>query len=336
MRYFLTGGAGFLGKAIMRRAALFSPDPIQFTIYSRDEAKQAVARAEFPDATYVLGDVRDRDRLQLAMVGHDVVIHCAAMKYVPQAESNVWEVMSVNIDGSRNVVQAAAANRVQHVVGISTDKACRPVNVYGLTKLVMERLFQEADDWGTPTRFHLVRYGNVVASTGSVIPLFRRQAREGVITLTNPDMTRFWLSVEDAVGLIKRALHEPSGTVLIPRLRSATMQAVAEAAYRLENYKGAFIEAFSEQDPPEFKVIGERFGEKVHEDLLGPQERIYAEACVEVIRLWPVSKGPFYGTAADGSPKIADAVFDGYRSDNPTGGLLSPTDMLGMIIEARE
>ncbi len=292
MRIFITGGAGFLGRAIMARPELFSPDPVDFTVFSRDEFKQAHARALFPDAHYILGDVRERDRLELAMRGHDVVIHAAAMKYVLRGESDVWEAIDVNVDGSRNVAMAAARTGVEHLVGLSTDKACRPVNVYGMSKLLMERLFQEADSW-SPTQINLVRYGNVVSSTGSAVPLFRQQAREGRITLTNPHMTRFWLTVDHAVELVAEALKEPrGGTILIPRLPSATIQVVVEAAIQIELARNPDLRKVG------FANIGQRFGEKVHENLLGPEETPYTEPG-PVMRLYPVTEGPRTGHQDD-------------------------------------
>lgn len=279
MRVFLTGGAGFLGRAVMRRSTLFSPDPVQFTVYSRDVDKQIHCRGEFPEATYILGDVRDQDRLDMAMAGHDLVIHMAAMKHVPEGERNVWEAMAVNVDGSRNVAQAAVRTGVEQVIGISTDKACRPVNVYGMTKLVVERLYQEADRW-SDTKFNLVRYGNVIGSTGSVIPFFRQQAKEGKITLTNPSMTRFWISVDAAVHAIYQAMQYASGTILIPRLPAATMQAVAVAC------------AIVEETEPFYEEIGPRFGEKIHEDLISPEEVIYAQrAGTSLMLLYPNVQG---------------------------------------------
>ncbi len=313
MRVFMTGGAGFLGRAIMRREALFSPDPIDFTVYSRSEQTHHLARSEFPNATYVLGDVRDPDRLGLAMGGHDIVIHMAAMKYVPEGESNVWEAMAVNVDGSRNVAMAAVHTGVKQVIGISTDKACRPVNVYGMSKLVMERLFQEADRWSPSTQFNLIRYGNVIGSTGSVIPFFREQARAGEnLTLTNPAMTRFWLTVHSAVELIAGVVRtEVGGTILIPRLPAATMHAVAIACARLEGYA-----------EPGMEDIGQRFGEKVHEDLLSPEEAPYAvvQAGGNLV-MYPAIQGPQLGHT--------EYL---YTSNTPTR-MLEPAELVNMLQE---
>lgn len=263
---FITGGAGFLGRAILREARGRHPD-WRFTVYSRDEAKQAPVRADFPDHHFILGDVRDLDHLTTAMIGHDMVIHAAAFKYVPQAETQVGQAVAVNITGSMNVATAAMRARVDQVVGISTDKACRAINVYGLTKRMMERLFQEADDI-TNTRFTCVRYGNVIGSTGSVIPMFIRQAKEGRITLTNPAMTRFWLTVEEAVDLIFKALSQVhGGTILVPRLAATDMETVAAAC------------AIVAGNPKtKYETIGHRHGEKVHEDLLAPEEVPYTMA----------------------------------------------------------
>lgn len=284
---FMTGGAGFLGRAILRRYASEWPD-VHFTIYSRDEAKQARVRQLYPQHRYVLGDVRDADRLEIAMAGHDVIIHAAAMKYVPQGETDVSEAISVNVDGSRNVCKAAIRNRVSRVIGVSTDKACRPVNVYGVTKLLMERLFQEAAQY-SQTIFTCLRYGNVVSSTGSVIPLFRQQAREGCISLTNPAMTRFWLRIEDAIDLVDMGLEETgNGTILVPRARSLSMAGVATAVSIIEC-------GGSVQHPPpvDRRIIGQRFGEKIHEELVSPVETIYTEMVDGgmTMRMYPVIQG---------------------------------------------
>ncbi len=274
MHIFMTGGAGFLGRAVMRYYQENRPD-WTFTIYSRDEAKHVKARSEFPQHSYILGDVRDLDRLTIAMTGADRVIHAAAMKYVPQGETDVQEAINVNVDGSRNVVKAALRNGVPHVLGISTDKACNPQNVYGLTKRLMERIFQEAALWVEDTNFSLVRYGNVVGSTGSVVPLFRQQAREGQITLTDGRMTRFWLSVDNAVALIDDAFNindvTSQGAIIVPRLPACDMMTVAEAAIAVE-YDGNKSRMFGIN----IEEKGHRPGEKTHEELLSKTEALNA------------------------------------------------------------
>lgn len=262
---FITGGAGFLGTHLIRAFSASDPQ-VTFTIYSRDEAKHTKVRSEFPQARFILGDVRDLDRLRLAMTGHDTVIHCAALKYVPEAERNVEQAIAVNVDGSRNVAQAAILSGVERVVGISTDKACEPINVYGMTKSLMERIFQEADAM-SDTQFNLVRYGNVIASTGSVIPLFVKQIRhEGKVTLSAGDMTRFWLTIDAAVNLVRIALDDTHpATILIPRL----------ASIRNDDLLKAILAALGYDDrAPDLDIvpIGNRGGEKVHERLLSRYE----------------------------------------------------------------
>ena len=268
MKIFITGGAGYLGKAIMKFGHEYWPDP-EYTIYSRDEAKQASARARFPQTRCILGDILDRTLLTESMKGHDIVIHAAAMKYVPQAEINPWYASEVNIQGSRNVISAACGAHVGKVIGISTDKACSPVNVYGMTKLVMERLFVQANDWGD-TKFNVVRYGNVIASTGSVIPIFRHQIRSnGEVRITDPAMTRFWLTIQKAVQLIAEATGDiDHGIVLISRCPATSIREVAEAC--------VLIEEAGKADSIIFKTTGVRFGEKKHEELLTPLEVQYA------------------------------------------------------------
>jgi UDP-N-acetylglucosamine 4,6-dehydratase len=283
---FITGGAGFLGRALIKHFH----EKARLTIYSRDESKQVVIRQQYPDCRFILGDIRDYNRLELAMSGQDIVIHAAAMKYVPQAETNVAEALAVNVDGSRNVAKAAMRNSVERVIGISTDKATNPINVYGLSKLMMERLFQEYAQLSR-TKFNLVRYGNVIGSTGSVIPLFQKQARENrLITLTDPTMTRFWLSEKQAVNLVLRGLEETeSGTVLIPRLASCNMRTLALAV--------AYSEILEDCNNVELKTIGVRFGEKTHEALLAKSEAPYTDWINEkldgnlLIRLNPIWKG---------------------------------------------
>jgi FlaA1/EpsC-like NDP-sugar epimerase len=302
---FITGGAGFLGKAILK---YYQNTDNRITIYSRDESKHVLIRQLFPDCRFILGDIRDYDRLELAMSGQDIVIHAAAMKYVPQAEINVVEALAVNVDGSRNVAKAAMRNGVEQVIGISTDKACNPINVYGLTKLMMERLFQEYAQQ-SKTKFNLCRYGNVIGSTGSVIPLFQKQARENkVITLTDPQMTRFWLSEKQAVNLIMRSMNEESGTILIPRLFSCDMKTLAKAV--------AYPELLQDNNDVQLKTIGVRFGEKTHESLLAASEEPYTDWIEDkldgcgLIRLNPVWKGR--------KPE-KEIIYRDYNSSEPDG-----------------
>lgn len=301
MHIFMTGGAGFLGRAVMRYYQSERPD-WTFTIYSRDEAKHMRARSEFPQHSYILGDVQDLDRLTVAMTGADRVIHAAAMKYVPQGETDVQEAINVNVDGSRNVVKAALRNRVHHVLGISTDKACNPQNVYGITKRLMERQFQEAALWVDETNFSLVRYGNVVGSTGSVVPLFRQQAREGRVTLTDGRMTRFWLSVMHAVELIERAFRindtANQGIIIVPRLAACDMRTVAEAAISVE-CDGHMPKMGSVK----VEELGHRPGEKLHEELLSKNEALNAKnfdglmVVYPPVLLTPQEPGLYYTSA---------------------------------------
>lgn len=322
MNIFMTGGAGFLGRAIMRH---FRDEVIdaQFTIFSRDEAKHAVCRREFPEARYILGDVTNYDQVELAMTGHDTVIHAAAMKYVPEGETNVLNCIAVNLDGSRNVGIAAIRNRIDRVVAISTDKACEPANVYGMTKRLMERVFQEmAQD--TDTAFVTVRYGNVIGSTGSVIPMFRQQARDGIITLTDSTMTRFWLTVDKAVDLIWGALNLldgyslMSGTIIIPQLLSARMIDLVEAIDEVEGT----------QDTSHIKEIGQRPGEKTDEILLSASEALHAQWIGDAFVIQPN-----WRPLDDQS--IHRYKVSQYTSDNPVS-FLEIADLVKMIQSAPE
>lgn len=308
---FITGGAGFLGRAILRRL----DSKVKATVYSRDHSKHSICQKAYPKVSYILGDIRDKDRLEAAMAGHDTVIHAAAFKYVPQAESNVSECLAVNIDGSRNVINAAIRNGVNQVIGTSTDKACWPINIYGISKLAMERLFIEGNSM-SQTKFNIVRYGNVVSSTGSVIPMFRKQIYDEKVTrLTNPSMTRFWLSVGEAVDLILLALKEKQGgTVLIPRIGSMTMKNVAECIWEYEVPKGEH----------KFETIGIRPGEKQHEMLISPHEIHRAEIQNGLMRLHPRD-------SISQDIKVAEA----YGSDNPDKKLITK-DMFDYLKQADE
>ncbi len=284
-RLFITGGAGFLGRALIKHFQLVWN--IEVTVYSRDEAKHAKARSMFPDAQFIIGDILDHERLESAMVGHDYVIHAAALKHVPQAETNVREATRINVDGSRNVFDAAIKARCRKVISISTDKACRPVNVYGFTKKLMERLGQEYNTYGD-TQFNAVRYGNVIASTGSVIPIFREQARTRQLNITDPGMTRFWLSIQNAVALVDHSFKSQTpGTILVERIAASDMLTVAKAAARLE------LGADYDLDSITINTTGHRFGEKRHEELIAPEEVLHARqwGTSPYVEIHPIWKG---------------------------------------------
>lgn len=250
----ITGGSGTLGHAIVR-TALSERWDCAFTIYSRSELRQAQMRAHYSGLRYVLGDVRDYDRLAAAVAGHDVVVHAAAVKRIPEAEQQPVNCYETNIIGSINVARAAVAGGVRRVIGISTDKACRAITAYGASKLAMEKLFQ-AQPEGFPI-FTLCRYGNVVASNGSVIPIWRQQAAAGkAITVTNPEATRFWMGELEAVRTIEHAYEKPHGTITVPKMRSLSMTELAEIVA-----PGAA-----------HHIVGFRSIEKLHEDLVGEDE----------------------------------------------------------------
>lgn len=250
----ITGGSGTLGHAIVNRAERDDWN-CDITIYSRSELNQARMRAKHPRLRYVLGDIRDYDRLQAAVSGHDVVIHAAAMKRIPEAEEQPYECYQSNVQGSKNVVRACNDAGVVRCVAISTDKACRAVTAYGASKLMMEKVFQSQSN--RPTTFSLVRYGNVVASNGSVIPIWREQAMRGQpVKITDTRCTRFWMSEDMAVDLIERALEQPAGTILVPKMGKLNLATMA----RLIAPDASLVE------------IGFRSCEKLHEDLVHEDE----------------------------------------------------------------
>lgn len=260
-RVLITGGAGFLARGIYRRARAEKWD-CRFACLSRDDAKHARLQARYPEVDCYRGDVAgDIDYLVALMAGFDYVIHAAAAKYVDRSEFAAWDTIRTNIVGSQHVIVAARAAGVRHVVGISTDKAVQPANIYGGSKFAMERLFLEADQWESPTTYSICRYGNVIASTGSVIPLFREQARAGSITLTDPRHTRFWMGVNQAIDAIVEATQAP-GLIVVPQPQAMGMSGLAKAIWAMER----------PDEEPQIVTIGERPGEKAHEVLVSEEE----------------------------------------------------------------
>jgi UDP-N-acetylglucosamine 4,6-dehydratase len=255
----LTGGTGSFGTAFVERILKDYPGAV-VRVFSRDELKQSQLRAGFGEerVRYLIGDVRDRRRLARAAQGVDVIVHAAAMKQVPACEYNPFEAVGTNVIGAQNVVDAAIDANVSRVVALSTDKAVSPVNIYGATKLCAEKIIVQGNAYGSAsTRLACVRYGNVVGSRGSVVPLFVRQAEQGRLTITDKRMTRFWITLSAAVDLVLFAIHNlEGGEVFIPKIPSMRIADLAEA--------------IAPGLPTE--VTGIRPGEKLHEALLSVDE----------------------------------------------------------------
>lgn len=270
-RIFITGGTGFLARAVVRRAAL-DGWPATFTCMARNADNVRQFNLRFPRelAHAVVGDVRDRYHLTRLVEGHDLVLHFAAQKHIPLAEQWKWDAYETNVRGTANVLYACADTGVPKALGVSTDKACRPLNFYGTTKRMLEGLFQ--DPLESSTSFHLVRYGNVVGSTGSVIPVWQAQVDAGgPITITAPDMTRFWMSADEAVRALLRALKQPPGHIWIPKCAAMRVSAMAKSLH----------------PDVEHRVIGARPGEKHHEDLLATEESAWASEVADGFVLAP-------------------------------------------------
>src|SRR3972149_2429485 len=230
----VTGGTGSFGRAFLRMM-LKEQAPKKLIVFSRDELKQHEMRAagfDGPRLRYFIGDVRDEARLRPAMQGNDIVVHAAALKQVPACEYNPFEAILTNIMGAHNVVEAALDGGVERVMALSTDKAVNPVNLYGATKLAAEKLFVQSNAYagGKGTRFACVRYGNVVGSRGSVVPVFLRQRESGVITITDQRMTRFWLSLDQGVRFTIRSIEQMAGGEgFVPEIPSMKVGGLAGA-----------------------------------------------------------------------------------------------------------
>jgi UDP-N-acetylglucosamine 4,6-dehydratase len=261
----VTGGTGSFGKRFLE-VMLRDLKPKKLIVFSRDELKQHEMRTSgFDDMSvrYFIGDVRDVTRLKRAFQGVDIVVHAAALKQVPACEYNPIEAVKTNVDGARNVIDVAIDCGVAKVMALSTDKAVNPINLYGATKLVAEKLFVQANAYaGTGlTRLSCVRYGNVVGSRGSVIPLFLSQRKNGKVSITDPRMTRFWITLEQGVRFVIRCIEEMlGGEVFVPKIPSMRILDLVQTMV------------------PECKVeqIGIRPGEKIHEVLLSEDEARHA------------------------------------------------------------
>lgn len=254
----VTGGTGSFGRHLVRNL-LSRWSPKRVIVFSRDESKQFDMSLEFPvsehqNLRYFIGDVRDYDRLEMAMRNVDIVVHAAALKQVPAAEYNPFECIRTNVNGAENVVRAAIVNNVDRVIALSTDKAASPINLYGASKLASDKIFVAGNNLSghDGTRFSVVRYGNVIGSTGSVVPLFKRLIASGVdaLPITDERMTRFWVTLDQGVDFVLSNLHiMAGGEIFIPRIPSMRIVDLAKAMA---------------PDLP-IKNIGIRPGEKLHE-----------------------------------------------------------------------
>lgn len=302
----ITGGTGSFGKCFVKYV-LENFNPKRVVILSRDEFKQYQMEGEFGHdkrLRFFLGDVRDKDRLYRAFYGIDYVIHAAALKQVPAGEYNPFETIKTNILGAQNVIEACIDNGVKRVIALSTDKAANPLNLYGATKLCSDKLFVAGNSYagGRVTRFAVVRYGNVLGSRGSVLPLFLKQKEDGVITITHRDMTRFWITLPQAVELVNKAFKlMTGGEIFVPKIPSMRMEDFARAI----------------APEAEIKEIGIRPGEKMHEVMIPEDDARHTREYDDHYRIipeflnWQAPKD--FG---NGGKKLPEGF--SYRSDNNT------------------
>ena len=300
----VTGGTGSFGRKFVR-ILREECKPAKIIIFSRDELKQHEMREagfEGENIRYFIGDVRDLARLTRAMDGADVVVHAAALKQVPACEYNPMEAIKTNILGTANVVEAALETNVKKVLALSTDKAVNPINLYGATKLAAEKLTVQSNAYSgeRPTRFSCVRYGNVVGSRGSVIPIFMRQKENGKLSITDERMTRFWIFLEQGVRFVLQCIDVmQGGEVFVPKLPSTTVVELAKAI------------------APEaaLEFVGIRPGEKLHEVLISQDE---ARTTVELEDMYVIqpSQGPWYVRSWENKGKALPGDFRYASNEN--------------------
>ncbi|MCX8084809.1 MAG: UDP-N-acetylglucosamine 4,6-dehydratase (inverting) [Calditerrivibrio sp.] len=314
----ITGGTGSFGKAFVKYI-LKHYEPKRVIIFSRDEFKQYEMAQEFNNdkrLRFFLGDIRDKDRLYRAFYGVDYVVHAAALKQVPAAEYNPFEFIKTNILGAQNIIEACIDNNVKKVVALSTDKAAIPINLYGATKLCSDKLFVAGNSYagGRVTKFAVVRYGNVLGSRGSVLPLFLKQKEEGVVTITHRDMTRFWITLPQAVELVLKAFRlMTGGEIFVPKIPSMKMIDFATAI----------------APEAEIREIGIRPGEKMHEVMIPEDDARHTREYSDHFRIIP----EFLNWEApkefgNGGKKLPDGF--SYRSDNNTWWL-TKEELLNII-----
>ncbi|MDD5617613.1 MAG: UDP-N-acetylglucosamine 4,6-dehydratase (inverting) [Candidatus Omnitrophica bacterium] len=299
----VTGGTGSFGHRFTE-TMLKNHKPHKLIIFSRDEMKQyemskLYGTEKYPNIRYFVGDVRDSDRLHRAFNNVDIVVHAAALKIVPSAEYNPFEVVKTNVIGAENVINVAIDNGVKKVIALSTDKAANPINLYGATKLCAEKMFIAANNYSPEgTQFSVVRYGNVFGSRGSVVPFFKNCIKSGVVPITDGRMTRFWISLEEGVDFVMSCISDmKGGEIFIPKMPSMKISDLARAIC------------------PEcrHKIIGIRPGEKLHEVLITKDDGIYTYEYKDRFITYPfITKR----REKKSGGRVLGFDFDGYRSDN--------------------
>lgn len=310
----VTGGTGSFGQAFVRTVLERYPDVERLVIYSRDELKQYQMAQHFapeqhPELRYFIGDIRDGDRVRRALEGIDVVIHAAALKQVPAAEYNPFECIKTNVIGAQNLIEACLDSGVSKVVALSTDKAAAPINLYGATKLCSDKLFTAANNirGHRDLRFSVVRYGNVMGSRGSVIPYFLDKAGSGVLPITDPEMTRFNITLQEGVDMVLWAIENSlGGEIFVPKIPSYRILDVAEAI-------GPNCET---------PTIGIRPGEKIHEEMITASD---SPNTVDLGRYYAIlpSAGEFspqdYAARRGGQPVPAGFAYNSGTNDQFLG-----------------
>ncbi len=320
----VTGGTGSFGKKFVETILLQYPDITRVVVFSRDELKQSEMAQQFPpekfkQLRYFIGDVRDRDRLNRALQGIDIVVHAAALKQVPACEYNPFEAIKTNVLGAQNLIEAAMDNGVSKVVALSTDKAAAPINLYGATKLCSDKLFVAANNFKgkRDIKFSVVRYGNVMGSRGSVIPFFLNKRSEGVLPITDERMTRFNITLADGVALVLKALADMwGGEIFVPKIPSYRITDVAEAIA-----PGCRL-----------SLVGIRPGEKLHEEMITATDAINSLqferhfVILPSIPLWDVQA---FAQAFDGTPCPDDFAYNSGSNDE----WLSVAELRRLMVE---
>jgi UDP-N-acetylglucosamine 4,6-dehydratase len=316
----VTGGTGSFGRKFVE-VMLRDHRPHKLIIFSRDELKQHEMRAagfDHPSLRYFIGDVRDPARLERAFSGVTVVVHAAALKQVPACEYNPFEAIQTNIMGGKNVIDAAINQGVKRILALSSDKAVNPINLYGATKLCAEKMFVQANAYagGRDTRFSSGRYGNVVGSRGSVIPVFLEQRKTGKITITDPRMSRFWITLDQGVRFVIHCIEQMhGGEIFVPKIPSMTLLEMARTVA-----PGCEVE-----------YVGIRPGEKLHEVLVSDDEARHTVELEDMYVIQPVH--PWWKT---GNWAHAKPLPDGFRYTSDTNSQwLTPGDLESLLASGR-